>query len=429
MSAAEARRGSTLDVAARLAADKSMFAVMPGDEHGLRDMIVQIGVARDGGIPKGTRQADEWGFGWAVKFGRATLTRWMRPRIGDNTIDVTLEAWYEAVKLFWVSHHMQPGKKRRERGYTQALPSSALMATYGHRRVMRDCGRYIGDLSLTHDVLRGLCQMYKQLFGPDAFASDQAEIYANWMLDAIEKMLLASSVPSWTHELHIVWLAIHTFLIATGTRKDEWTRASLLDDCLMRINFVWVDDVTMVPLPMTIATIASRRKGSMLRGQSSASKCDRLNIVWIKQKQWFRLDEDEPYNFAYAFQQYELAFPCPEDQRSTWPAFSPTGDEHAFSPHAAAYQHKQLCIAAIGAKLAADRTIHSYRGTLASKHAAARAAGAAHLTHAVTQAHTRHKTLEALLSYEKMRPHNFADNVELSNRTDAGASIQNQPCR
>ena len=418
-SAAEARRASTRRVADSLVAKEGIFSIMPGDPQSLRTLVSQVGAARDKGIPKGTRAADEWGFNWAVKFGQHTNTRWMRPLVGSADIDEELEAWYEALKLFWQHQHMQPSKRRQAKGYTKALPSSSLLATYAHRRVMRDCGRFVGDLELARDVLKGVCEIYKTLFGPEAFLPQQAEIFSQQMLAKVDRFLEEGLVPTWTEALHLVWRALHAYLTSTGTRKDEWTRDQPAEDCIPRANFVWVDD-DMNPLPMTPETIGSRRSGHLLRGMSGPSKCDRLNCDWGNQKQWFKYDATALLNFAYVFQQYELRFPCPVDCRSQWPAFSPTGDGVSFTPGLAADLHRQLCTITLGSQTASALTIHSYRATLASKHAAARANGASHITHALTQAHTRHKTLEALLTYEKTRPQDFADTVELSNRTDAG---------
>ena len=77
--------------------------------------------------------------------------------------------------------------------------------------------------------------------------------------------------------------------------------------------------------------IASRKNGDLLRGKSAPSKCDRLNIEWGGRDMWFRFDDTNPVNFARHWQQWEMAHPCPERERSWWPAFSPTGDNKPFT--------------------------------------------------------------------------------------------------
>merc|ERR1711965_694955 len=167
-----------MGAAEQLEADVSPYAISAEDVGLLHEMVAQVGAARDGGIPLGTARSDEWGFKWAVAFGRHTGTRWMRPRLTDAALNPTVEAWYHALKLFWMQQHMQPGAKRAKRGISQALPSSALLATHAHRRVLKDCGRYVGDLALSRDVLRGMCEQYKVIWGPEAFEVDQAAIFS-----------------------------------------------------------------------------------------------------------------------------------------------------------------------------------------------------------------------------------------------------------
>ena len=50
----------------------------------------------------------------------------------------------------------------------------------------------------------------------------------------------------------------------------------------------------------------SVKRGDLIRGVSASSKCDRLNVEWSKQHQWFKYDPDDPLNFAVAWVTYEL---------------------------------------------------------------------------------------------------------------------------
>ena len=127
-------------------------------------------------------------------------------------------------------------------------------------------------------------------------------------------------------------------------------------------------------------------------------------------------------NYARAWQIWELKYPCPEAKRGEWPAFSATGDATPITSSAASHMHKELLTAALGAKLAADRTLHSYRATLASKFAAARAAGIP-VSDGTIQIHLRWRTLTALQSYLKLTPSAFADNTALAARMDAGPHL------
>ena len=140
-----------------------------------------------------------------------------------------------------------------------------------------------------------------------------------------------------------------------------------------------------------------------------------------------RYDDSDPLNFAYEWQQWELKYDtCPLDMRDKWPAFSATGNAVSITSGEASHMHKELLTVAIGADLAAPRTLHAYRATLASKFAAARAAGipvSDGSNQPDTLFHLRWKTLAALQSYVKLTPQAFADNTALAARMDAGPHL------
>ena len=414
-----ARAQASQQIARRLASVDSPYAISAGDPLRLMDMVADVCSVRDDGLKLNTKKADEWGFKWAVTFGLATDTRWMRPRVNDPRLDVETECWYESLKLFWVQQHMQPSARRAAAGYDQALPTSSLLASYGHRRVMRDCGRYTADMRTAMQVLKGMCETYKHVFGPEAFEKHQAAILSRAMSIAIAQACASASVPEWTDLQHSCWAAIHTYELSTGTRKDEVTKSHPLDDVLRRFDLVWIDD-DGAHLIMTVEVIASRRHGHLLEGTSVCSKCDRLNVEWSKQKQYFRLVDDDPLNFAKNWREWELAHPCPVEARKQWPAFSVDGKEEAYTPSQMAREHRQLCTHAVGPGAAAELTFHSYRASVVSALAAARDQGEAHLTEPVQQMMLRWKTLAALMSYSKTNREQYANNVQLATGTDPG---------
>ena len=221
----------------------------------------------------------------------------------------------------------------------------------------------------------------------------------------------------WAVALIDAWQAMHPFLMATGTRKEEITASHPGDDNLRRMHFVWIS-ADGDELAMTADIIRSRCNGDLLRGQPAPSKCDRLGITWSKQKQFFRYDDSDPLNFPVAWQHWELMHPCPISERAQWPAFSPSGNHQPFSPQQAASTHQELVVRAVGAEAAADVTIHSYRGTLVSAMYVARAQGHTQFAEGIMQAHVRHKTLDAMYGYGKLLPTDYADNVAIITRVD-----------
>ena len=419
LTAGAARRASHTRLADELADNTSPDAICPDDPERLRAMIVGAGVTRDAGIAHGSKGADENGFKWVREFaqGMGPTVRWMRP-FAHTAVNVLNEVWFTVLALCHICLHIAPSAKRKARGFTVGQPTSGLQAIYGWRRVMRDCGRHLCDMTEVLRVLKGLCLQYRAAYGPEAFLKQQAMVFSLDMLHAISLACTAYRVPGFSAAWHDAWAAKHAHLASTGTRKDEVIR-------LLRAHFVWVG-ADFQPLPSTQEVVSSRKDGDYLRGSSTESKCDPLNLHWGHHKQWFRLDSSNPMSFALHWRNYELKHPCPAALRSSWPAFSPSGD-HVFFTHASsANAHRQLVTYAIGEADAAPRTIHSYRATLASALIKARAEGRSDIADGIIQALERWRSVEAMRNYEHMAPSTYADYVSIGVSTDAGHAASGQ---
>ena len=129
-----------------------------------------------------------------------------------------------------------------------------------------------------------------------------------------------TTLTAWSDVLRLAVLTAFCYVLSTGARKDEWTASFEGDSFVRRASFAWVDKDGN-DLPSSPEDIASRKNGDLLRGKSAPSKCDRLNIEWGGRDRWFRYDDKNPLNFARHWQQWEMAHPCPERERSWWPAF------------------------------------------------------------------------------------------------------------
>ena len=420
--AAEARRRAAVDTATRLATHDSAHALYPDDPEHLLGVVISASEARDAGIPNGTATADEWGFQWVRRFGMKTGNLWMRPRAVHDAVDTLCEVWFTIMALVWITQMIKPSARRKQAGYGQGMPTSALLAIYGHRRVMRDCGRHLPDLTETRGVLKGLCARYKQRWGDDAFVPARKQPFSTAHLLAIIAALTSAAgmITRWPAVLCAAVLTAFCYAISTGARKDEWTATFEGDTFVRRANFSWVDDKG-ADLPSTPANIASRRNGHLLRGRSAPSKCDRLNIEWGGRDMWFRLDDSNPLNFAWRWQQWELEYPCPMGERHRWPAFSPSGDATPFTGKRAEGCLNAVMDAVMTAAEAALRTWHSARITLATRLFARRGAaqGAARgiardEVEGVIQSLVRWKTPEAMRIYARMEPEQYADYVDMA---------------
>ncbi len=415
--AAEARRRAAHDVADRLTQHESAYALCPDRPELLRGVVIDAAAAREAGIPRGTASADEWGFQWVRKFGLATNNRWMRPRAAPTAEDVLCEVWFAILALVWIAQMIAPSTRRKMAGYGQGMPTSALLALYGWRRVMISSGRYVADLAQVRSVLKGICARYKARWGDDAFVRTLKQPFTTEHLLAIVSLLeVGTLLVTWTSTLRMAVLTAFCHAISTGARKDEWTASFEGDTFVRRTNFNWVD-AGGNDLPNTAATIASRKNGDLLRGRSAPSKCDRLNIEWGARDMWFRYDDRNPLNFAWRWRQWEEAHPCPISERALWPAFSPTGDSRPFTGSQADGLLRVLLNMVMSAAEAAQRTWHSCRITLATRLFARRgdAQGIKRdEVEGVIQSLVRWKTVEAMRIYARMQPTQYADYVDMA---------------
>ena len=427
-SAMAARERATMQVADVLTSVDSEYAICPSDPDKLRAMVGELGRTLIVGIPKGTKSADEWGWRKITQFCKhmGPTVRWMRPRVDSPLIIEVNEIYFVALAMFWTAQcNMDPSARRVAAfGATKAQPPSALLAVYGWRRVQRDCGRYLCPMEEVKKVLHGMCLQYKRIHGKYAFEKQQAPLLSNAELERIELACADAGpaiMPKWPPVQRKMWRFLHNYLIATGTRGDEFTEDAGEPDNIMRENF-FPTDADGNELEATPEAIARMKNGELLGAISGSSKRDRLNVHWSMQKQYFEYSDVEVNNLPHAWQQYELAAPCPVELRARWPAFSIRGDPMPLTTSQASSQHRALVLHALPelATAITKPTIHSYRAILASKLAEARARGDDTITDATIQAHVRWKTLASLLSYTKISPVRFARNVTKALRTDAG---------
>ena len=424
-SAPLARAQAVAKVAHRLSASSSAYAICPDDPARLHQMVLSAATVRLEAIPKGSLSADAWGFRWVRAFAQSLgpTVRWMRPRWDDPELDIEQELWFTSIGLMWINHNMKPSARRRKRGYGEAQPPSAMLAIYGWMRVMRDCGRYTCDTKAMRPVLQGLCMRYKAMWGQEAFMTEQAKLFSRIMLVKIVASCDSYAIPTWSEALHDAWGVQIRYLSSTGERKDVLCRDFAGEDIFPRANISTID-AQYERTTVDVANLRAVANGHLIMATSAASKCDRLNVDWSKQKQWYKYVATDPLNFAKAWVAYELKYPCAADQRRQWPAFSPSGGAECFTSAQFVAQHRRLLTHALGDEEAQGRTPHSHRATFISALAAARATGKhPQLTDAVCQAHLRWKCVDSMLSYMKMRPHDYANNVQIGTGTDAGPSM------
>jgi len=238
------------------------------------------------------------------------------------------------------------------------------------------------------------------------------------MLHALVSYVRSGLVATWSAALHAAILVLVCFCIATGTRKDEFARSHAEDTYLMRANFTLFRGP--LQLQMTRANLMAARDGDFICARSAPSKCDRNNVVWGASNMWFRIDSTNPLNFAWHWVQWELAYPCPPEERQSWAAFSPNGTAAPFTGHFAAACLATLMVATIGPVEAALRSWHAFRVTIAcALLATERYKKDPQAGDALIQTLVRWRTPDSIRTYGKMLPSDYADNVDLVTTTDA----------
>ena len=343
-----------------LTSDDTAYALFPNAPGTLRELTVESERIRSAGIPIGTLKADEVGFKAVMSFcSRPDVdTPWMRPEVVEPKYRKR-ETLFYGLALIAVACMVKPGKHTAEKGATRGLPSTALGYIYSYMRVMRDCERWVPDLHLMLAALKGLNHRFKQQFGQDALIPRRTQPFSLKMLHSMASALVRRAIRGWSDVMHSAILTLMCFCLATGTRCNEWASAGPEDTYLRRSNFSLFKQG--IEVEMNDEELNSVRNGDLIKGHSAPSKADRDNTAFGACDQWFRVNFDDPLNFASRWVQWELAHPCPSSERTSWPAFSPTGTSTPFTTSAAASLLQALMVATIGAAEAALRSWHAFR--------------------------------------------------------------------
>jgi hypothetical protein len=99
--------------------------------------------------------------------------------------------------------------------------------------------------------LRGLNAQYRLRWGDMALVPEKRQPFSLKMLHAMAAALRSHKIAGWSAELHLCMLALVTFCLSTGMRRDEWSNTG--DASYMRrSNFTWFkgnSEITRRPTP------------------------------------------------------------------------------------------------------------------------------------------------------------------------------------
>jgi hypothetical protein len=411
LTAAAARAAAAIETADQVVASSSLSSAHPAAARDLRALCAEAHRCEMEGIPRGTRGHDEWGFKWVRTFGEVSGLRWMRPRYVPPHLH-HIESRFAALALYYIVPEMKPAARTLAKGIDQAKPPSGMLAIYGWRRVMRDCGRHEPDMAPASRILRGLIEQLKQRCGQDAMAPDHHIPYPLQSILRAVKYLDTYSNPAWTASYHDSLALAIRFNLARGPRIDEWCEMYTGDSYYRRGNFSWMLDSVLLEGALLDIPSAGLTT-TFLRVTNVPSKTDRSGAKWIGKFMWYRARSSDPLNIAHAWAKYELKYPCPASQRRTWAAFSPSGDAPAFKPTPAREALKYIWTAVEGAAFAAAHVWHDFRATIATACAAAKKS-AAFIQAAVCWASPKSVAL-----YGQLQPSELADAADCATSIDA----------
>ena len=321
--------------------------------------------------------------------------------------------------LMWIAHHIKSNGRRLELGYTAGKASTALGYIYGYRRVMLDYGRFLSDMREVDKFLKGLNAEYMAEWGQDSLISHQCLTLSHAHLRAINAACTMRSVPGFFSRAARHLARAQRLRDGHGRAQERRRQRPLRQASQLRL---------VGPGPQA-APCVSGGHGLPKNRRLPAGILRSVEVRQVQHRvggkpQWFRLDSSNPLNFAFRWQQHELAYPCPEGLRSSWPAFSPSGDDIPYSSASLSAECSRLFAASLGAADADGRTFHSWRARLASALGAARAAGDRSIDDSVIQALAHWKTVASVHRYIRMRPEDYARFVDIASSTNAGMQVR-----
>jgi hypothetical protein len=288
-----------------------------------------------------------------------------------------------------------------------------MQALHGWRRVQRDCGRHLADLHKVALVLKGMNLAFLKVWGQEALAVDHHVPFALEHIRLCHEALRSYAVVAFCKIMHDAVCVIMLFSLVRGPRLDEWCEMFSGDTYYRRINFVWVHGRELIGSTQRAMAVGPPRNGWLLRVQNVPSKTDRTGRKLMGKCMWYVLNCEAPLNFAAEWLRWELAYPCPEELRASWPAFSPSGNSVPFKPSGACDALFTLLVHAVGLVLAQLHAWHDFRATIAS------ALKGADQSDAIVQAIVCWASAASVQLYGQLTPELMASKAELATTVDA----------
>ena len=212
------------------------------------------------------------------------------------------EIFLEAAAVPWILTRMT------SRGRDRPLPSSAVAVIRGMRRVHTSKGYQRPPLDMVNQVLKGLCDEYLELHGPESLQPHRKEPFKRstiaGLMDWYPKNIL--------DECFANTLCMATALLTqSGLRKAEIASMSrrFTKKCMSRASVAWViDGVTYTEVtPDLIRSMVAGRDYAMVT--PPPSKSDRFGVVWGNAPIYLVFNPAQDMNAATWLAKLEIALP------------------------------------------------------------------------------------------------------------------------
>ena len=234
LNAKAARAAAALSAADKLLDASNPYLMGSGAPSSTVAMVVASKECAHSGIPRSTLDHDSWGFKWASRFCMEHDMPVMRPKCGSLHIDADAESEIYALMCFWIAPRMKPAPRKLEKGIGNAQPPSAMQAVYAYRRVLRDCGRYLGDLHKSAMMLKGMNAAFLKAWGQEALAPDHHVPFALSDVRLLREALVSYAILHWARVLYTMLFASSPYsawCVALGSTSGA--------GCLLETHFTF----------------------------------------------------------------------------------------------------------------------------------------------------------------------------------------------
>ena len=261
---------------------------------------------------------------------------------------------------------MAASMKPRSKTSGAASPISAWDAYKKSRWVLRALGCLLSPLDKVRKTLKGLLRSYVLKYDDAVLAPKRKQSFSRAQEARMQAILESAAIPGWTAAEHNMILDAIRVSRCSGARKAELCLDGG-DHHFTRAHVLWyIGNKEVEP------TIENIMRANRVVVIPTASKADPINMFWGSYRITFDLIEGEHMSAALALKHLELAFPCAVEDRRKFPlVFDPSKYARGGPPPPAVSRSwltrrfATLLREVMDEKLAAERSWHSWRVTLA----------------------------------------------------------------